>query len=159
MSCSHKIGYILKDVTKGIIVQQVNAQGAMGSGIALGIKTKWHKVWEEYTKAIQPNQADNGFSHMGKVIYVEVEPGLWVANIVGQQFYGNDKSRVYTSYEALEMGFHSVANFAKNNDLEVHCPLNVGCGLANGDWEIVSKFINERLADVDHTFWQLPTAI
>lgn len=158
MSFNHKIGYILKDVTQGIIVQQVNAQGVMGSGIALGIRTKWPKVWDEYSAVVKPNQPDKGFSYMGKVIYVEVEPGLWIANIVGQQFFGKDKSKVYTSYEALEMGFHSVRNFALNNDLEVHYPL-IGCGLANGDWERVSKFIGVQLTGLDHTFWELPTTI
>lgn len=155
MTYSHNIGYILKDVTKGIIVQQVNAQGVMGSGIALGIKTKWPKVWEEYSKSILPNQPDKGLSYMGKVLYVEVEPGLWIANIVGQQFYGNAPGKVYTSYEALEMGFNSIKHFASNNNLDVHYP-TIGCGLGGGDWTRVSSIISASLDTITHGLWELP---
>lgn len=155
MTSNSKIGYLLKEVTKGIIVQQVNAQGQMGSGIALAIKTKWPIVYDRYVAEIKQDTPDKGLSYMGHVIYVEVEPDLWIANIVGQQFYGRDKSRVYTSYEALEMGFHSVKHFAKNKELDVHYP-TIGCGLANGDWTRVSQLIAEQLDTINHTLWQMP---
>lgn len=151
-----KIGYILAEVKQGVIVHQVNAQGVMGGGIALAIRTKWPQVWEEYRKVVKPNQPDSGFNYLGQVIYVEVEPGLWVANIVGQQFYGREPGRQYTSYEALEMGLHSVANFAANKELDVHYP-TIGCGLGGGDWTIVSSLIDKHFDDIIvHTLWELP---
>lgn len=150
-----RIGDLIEQVDKGIIVHQVNAQGVMGGGIAKQIRDRWPKVWDDYSAIVKPNQPDKGFQYMGKVIYTEVEPGLWVASIVGQQFYGRDTSRVYTSYEALEMGFHSVKNFALNNKADVHYPL-IGCGLANGDWTKVSQIISDRLGTITHQLWELP---
>ena len=155
----HKIGFILDEVKQGIIMHQVNAQGVMGGGIAKSIRDKWPVVWDAYSAEIKPKQPDHGFSYMGKVIYVEVEKGLWIANIVGQQFYGRDPKRVYTSYPALEMGLHSVKNVAINRNEEVHYPL-IGCGLANGDWTIVSMLINNHFdGTIVHTLWELPAQL
>ena len=157
MSSNHKIGNMLEEVKQGIIVQQVNAQGVMGSGIALAIRTKWPKVWEAYSEEIKPNQPDHGKSQMGRVIYVEVEPDLWIANIVGQQFYGRHASEQYTSYEALDDGFASVKEFAEKFGFEVHYP-TIGCGLGNGDWSIVYSSIQEHFDDtIVHTLWTLPS--
>lgn len=155
MTYSHKIGNMLEEVKQGYIVQQVNAQGVMGSGIAKSIRDKWPQVWLDYSAVVKPNQPDKGFSYMGKVIYTEVEPGLYVASIVGQQFYGRDPKKVYTSYEALEMGFFSVGYSATSRDADVHYPL-IGCGLANGDWTRVSQIISDRLDTINHTLWELP---
>ena len=44
---------INKDITtlkKGILLQQVNCQNAMGSGVAKAIYTRWPIVKEEYHK-------------------------------------------------------------------------------------------------------------
>jgi O-acetyl-ADP-ribose deacetylase (regulator of RNase III) len=155
MTYSHKYGNMLDEVKQGIIVQQVNAQGVMGGGIAKSIRDKWPKNWDVYSAVVKPNQRDRGLAYLGMVIYCEVEPSLWIANIVGQQFYGRDPLIVYTSYEALAMGFNSVANVAMNNDLDVHYPL-IGCGLANGDWNTVSRIAATQLVRLDHTLWELP---
>lgn len=155
MTYSHKIGNMLEEVTEGIIIHQVNAQGVMGGGIAKQIRDKWPQVWIDYSRDVKPYQQDQGFSSMGQVIYTEVGPKLRVASIVSQQFYGSDPNKVYTSYEALEMGFFSVNNFAKNETLDVHYPL-IGCGLANGDWTRVSQIISDRLDTINHTLWELP---
>lgn len=153
---NHKVGYLLAEVKRGVIVHQVNAQGVMGGGIALAIRTKWPQVWEEYYKAIRPDQPDKGFGYMGSVIYVQVEPELWVANIVGQQFYGREPGKQYTSYEALRMGLASVSHFAENYGLDAHYP-TIGCGLGGGDWTIVSKLIDDAFEGIiSHTLWQMP---
>lgn len=152
------IGNMIDEVKQGVIVHQVNAQGVMGGGIAKQIRDRWPKVFEDYA-AVVPNRYDpnSGEGHMGKVIYTEVEPGLWVASIVGQQFYGRDPKVVYTSYESLARGFDSVAHFASSRGAEVHYPL-IGCGLANGDWSIVSSIISRRLGTIVHTLWTLNAA-
>lgn len=147
-----KIGNILDEVKEGIIIQQVNAQGVMGSGFAKAIRDKWPKVWEEYSKEVRPNQPDRGLKYLGNVIYVQVDEKLWVANLVGQQFYGRDKNQVYTMYPAVERGLFSIVNFAQNNDLDVHYP-TIGCGLANGDWTIVSRLLDVWFVKINHTLW------
>ena len=147
-----KVGSILDEVTEGIIIQQVNAQGVMGSGFAKAIRDKWPKVWEEYSKEVLPNQPDKGLDYLGCVIYVQVDEKLWVANLVGQQFYGRDKGQVYTLYPAVARGLHSISNFAQNKDLDVHYP-PIGCGLASGDWTIVSWLLDVHLVKINHSLW------
>lgn len=150
-----RTGQILEEVTRGIIVQQVNAQGMMGSGIAKAIREKWPKVWDEYSFFIKPKQPDQGAGHMGKVIMVHVAENLYIANIVGQQFFGRDGKR-YTSYDALDVGLKQVARKARELNLPVHYP-TIGCGLGGGNWTIVSSIIEANLVTIDHTLWRQPS--
>lgn len=134
------------------ILQQVNAQGVMGSGFAKAIRDRWPAVWTAYSAVIKPHQQDGGERHLGQVIWVQVEPHLYIGNIVGQRWYGRDGAR-YTSYDALDVAFQRVRDFVlKNGITEVHYPL-IGCGLGGGDWSIVSAIINLHLDIIPHSLW------
>jgi len=152
----HKIGNIVEEVTSGIIVQQVNAQGVMGSGIAKEIRTKYPIVWDEYSAFIGPayTQRDRGIWLLGQMIPVQVTKDLWICNIVGQQFFGREPKR-YTSYDALDTAFNRLAAFAGDADLPVHFPL-IGCGLGGAEWTIVKAIIDSRLSGLQTTLWTLP---
>ena len=150
-----EVGQILEDVKQGMIVQQVNAQGVMGGGIALAIREKWPLVWDTYSSVIKQRTPDKGASYMGMVIYVQAARGLYIANIVSQQFFGRDGKR-YTSYDALDIGLNKVRDFAERNNIDhIHYPL-IGCGLGGGDWSIVSAIIDKNLDTMNHTFWKQP---
>lgn len=153
-----RIGQIL-DLEEGIIVQQVNAQGVMASGFAKAVREKWPNVYAEYKAAFPASlrMSENEERHLlGSVIYVPVSDRLVVANLIGQQFYGRDSVR-YTSYDALDLGFKEIADFARKTELEVHFP-RIGAGLGGGDWTIISAIISVNLAKIKHTYWELPTA-
>jgi len=96
-------------VTKGIIVQQVNCQGVMGSGLALSIKTAYPVVYTRYKGVCNSTPPH---SLLGRVQMVEVADGLWVANIFSQLNYGRDKSVTYTDYSALHNGLSKIKSFA-----------------------------------------------
>lgn len=148
-------GDLLKYVKRGVIVQQVNAQGVMGSGIAKSIREQWPAVWTAYRDAV-PSTAGNGQRHLGKLIMVRVEPELWVANIVGQQYYGKDRTVRYTSYDALDEGFQKLELWLLETDFlceDIHHPL-IGCGLGGGKWPVVEAIISTNLGD-DTTLWVL----
>lgn len=153
---SSRIGNPIEEVKRGIIVQQVNAQGVMGSGFAKAIREKWPQVFEVYARQVGPayTQHHSGAGLMGQCYKVQVDDDLYVANIVGQQFFGKLPKR-YTSYDALDDGFRDVAEFASVTCLDVHYPL-IGCGLGGGDWSIVSAIIDTRLDTINHTLWELP---
>jgi O-acetyl-ADP-ribose deacetylase (regulator of RNase III) len=160
-SPKERIGNIVDEVKHGIIVQQVNAQGVMGSGVAAAIRARYPKVWEEYSFHIQPKQPDQGISHMGKVMFTKVSQDiivggnvLYIANVVGQQFFGRDGKR-YTSYDALDIGLAKVAKFAKENGYPIHYPL-MGAGFGGGNWSIISSIIDTNFVTMDHTLWKLP---
>ena len=156
------IGNLVQEVKRGIIIQQVNAQGVMGSGIAKEIREKWPRVWDEYSKVVRPHTIDMGAAYLGMVIPVEVEEDLWVMNVVGQQFYGRDKNVCYTSYDALDKGFKRVKEIdqmiRENRDiaLPIHLP-KIGCGLGGGKWNVVSALIDNHFQwmEEEPTCWQL----
>ncbi len=156
------IGNLVEEVKRGIIVQQVNAQGVMASGIAKEIRAKWPKVWDEYSKVVRQHTIDMGAGYMGMVIPVEVEEDLWVMNVVGQQFYGRDSTVRYTSYDALDKGFQRIKHLdqmiRENYDiaLPLHFP-KIGCGLGGGKWNVVSALIENHFGWMENepTCWQL----
>jgi O-acetyl-ADP-ribose deacetylase (regulator of RNase III) len=136
-------------VEKGIICQQVNCQGAMGSGIAKAIRDKWPIVYESYRDYVRLHKS-KGVSVLGNMDAVNVSDydandkclnNKWVANLFGQEFYGND-GKQYTSYEAFDNALSVLASFCIHKKYpDVYFPYLIGCGLGGGDWKIVSKMI------------------
>ena len=128
------------NVKKGIIVHQVNCRGVMGAGLALQLRKKWPKVYEDYIKI----HRDVGLS-LGMVIYSKVEDGLYVASLCGQQDYGAKPGYCYTDYAAVDLGF---TNIAMKDLGKVHIPYLMSCGLAGGTWSEILRIVNVRVPDV-----------
>lgn len=138
-----KYGDLLE--SKGMICHGCNSRGVMGSGVALQIRNKWPHVYEEYRNALISYQ-NLGLDPMGKVIMVGVGSDAVVANIITQRNYGRDKNKVYVDYDAVIKGFKTLNHHLKARPLTVNFPL-IGCGLAGGDWRIISDIIDEELDD------------
>lgn len=136
------ISVVKKDLLKmnvDVIAHQVNCQGVMGAGLALQIRNKYPEVYATYRKYC-PNS-----NLLGKIQMVDVGTHF-VANLFAQDKYGTDKR--HTSYEALKQCFIKLRNYAINNELHsIAIPYNIGCGLAGGDWNTVSKIIKEVFAN------------
>ena len=124
--------YEQKDITTvtapGLIAHGVNCQNAMGSGVARALFMQWHKVKTEYHKW--------GSMVLGDTQFVEVEPGLVVANCFTQERYGRDERR-YAGLDAIrealeDAAMYAVVELAVN---EVHIP-RIGCGLGGLDWDL-----------------------
>lgn len=129
-------------VEKGIICQQVNCQGVMASGLAKAIREKWPVVYDEYIKTFRLFKNKHDFQLLGKHLYVNVKPDLWVCNIFGQLNYGYDKQR-YTDYGALMAAFEDM----EVNRIPFFFPYNFGCDRGGADWAIVSKMIEYYFPD------------
>jgi len=152
----------------GIIVQQVNCQGVMGSGVAAAIRLKYPQVFDQYIEFCLENSNANDL--LGKLLMVKISPSLYVANIFGQLNYGRNPGsqprQMYTSYDALDAGFQKLELFicnlhsdALDNDMDfvnpvIHYP-EIGCGLGGGSWAVVSNIIKSRVGDFDQVFWHL----
>lgn len=145
-------GDLLAEVNEGLILQQVNAQGVMGSGFARAIFERWPDVKERYQDVFLMNQFHRGSDYMGRIQPVQVQPGLFVVNMVAQQFYGKDGKK-YTSYDALHTCLSAIAKLNENQNLRIHHPL-IGCGLGGGDWKVVEPLIESILGET--TCWILP---
>lgn len=143
-------GNILTGVDRGFIVHGCNAQGVMGSGIAKDIRDTWPQVYEDYKK-----QERYLGLNLGNTIYTEVGLGLTVVSAITQECYGRDKDILYVDYDAVSCCFEWIKNASENTGWQVHFPL-IGCGLANGKWEEVSKRIEAALGpNVYANLWLL----
>ena len=120
-------------VEDGIICHQVNCMKVMGAGLALEIKNKWPKVYREYmTKSWR----------LGDCQLIEVNSNLFIANLAGQLEVGKG---VQTNYVSLGNALSKLNNFAMTRKLQVYIPHGIGCGLAGGDWNVVSKIIKQEV--------------
>lgn len=128
------ITYIKGDLltaTDGIIAHGCNAQGVMGSGVALQIKEKFPEAYADYLKMPKT---------LGTVGYTEVSQKLTIANCITQEFYGRDKNVRYVSYDALELVFKQLGML---HGYTINIPM-IGAGLANGDWNTILNIINRH---------------
>lgn len=151
-------GNIVTSVTKGVILQQVNCQGVMGSGVAAAIRGKWPVVFTAYREKYDAEVAATGFSSnlLGKAQVIAVGKDLFVVNLFSQNHFGRDGRR-YTSYDALDEALHWTKNWANGRELkssDIHHPA-IGSGLGGGSWPIVASIITEHLGD-DTTLWLYP---
>jgi O-acetyl-ADP-ribose deacetylase (regulator of RNase III) len=130
----------ITEISEGLIVHGCNLQKAMNSGVAKAIRNKYPKVFTDYVSGI------NSGKSLGDICFTKVTGKLYIANSLTQEFYGNSSQtgRCYVSYTALEKVFEKVNIFALENNLPVYFP-KIGCGLAGGDWKIVSEIINKAL--------------
>jgi hypothetical protein len=73
------------------------------------------------------------------VQFVKVNPGLFICNIAGQDGYGTQSRQ--TNYEALASCLTKLHAKSIELNLIPYLPYKLGCGLAGGDWNVVSKLI------------------
>lgn len=122
--------YIQGDITHettGLIIHGCNAQGVMGSGVALAIKTKWPIVYEEYLKHPQGREA------LGKVQFIQIDEGLYIGNCWTQEFFGND-GKIYADRGALRRCLFQALAFCESHGLELKTP-KIASGLAGLNWD------------------------
>lgn len=157
MKIEYKIGDLLVDGLADdleFIAHGCNAQGVMGSGIARSIKDKWPVVFEEYQKSK---------TILGGIVTVQT-PEVVDINCITQEFYGRDKNVVYCSYEEIRSCIQEIDSFIcylvcldrlDNKPVKVGMPM-IGAGLANGDWDIISKIIEEESRHFQPVVYKLP---
>lgn len=136
-----------------IIVHVCNDEGKWGKGFVLAISKRWRAPELAYRGAFSATSA----LALGDVQFVPVEPGLEVANLIGQHGVARRGQRVPPiRYEATRKGLNAVAQHAKELGATVHMP-RIGCGLAGGTWEEIEPIIKETLVDVgvDTTVYDL----
>lgn len=131
---------------KGIIVHGCNAQGVMGSGVALAIKNKWPEVFRAYKI-----HEDKAGLALGTISWVPVAEDVIVVNGITQEFYGRD-GKHYVDEEAVRGVFQRVRKLAVQVKMSVNFPL-IGCGLGGGDWTVISKIIEEELPGIEKFLW------
>lgn len=130
----------LLEAEEDILIHQVNIDGIMGGGVARQLADQYpglEKYYSEFCK-----RKNNNYKNLrGEVCFYLTEDNKVIANIFSQDKDFN------TDYEAMKMCLEKVRKNADINNLTMALPFKIGCGIANGDWEIVSEIINKAFKD------------
>ena len=143
MNLTHKIGNLFET---NVIAHGCNAQGVMGSGVALQMKNLHPKAYEVYKSAPMT---------MGSISHVSCD-GKLIINMITQQRYGKAGVR-YVDYEAIAEAFFLTGNLLQRHTLTtLNIPL-IGAGLGGGNWDIIELIIRDTLKGMplDVVVWRL----
>lgn len=127
-----------------IIAHVCNDIGAWGKGFVLAVSRRWSRPEDAYREWFTGG-VEAGFT-LGQVQLVQVDPSIWVANMIGQRGIRRDTSSPPIRYEALAHCLAQVAEKALELDASVHMP-RIGCGLAGGEWSQVERLVQDNLTD------------
>ena len=145
----NKIGNIL-EANENIICHQVNIQGIMGGGLALQIAKSYPEVEKIYSNFCR--YMNNDYERLKGTSYeISIKGKYTIANCFTQ------KPNFDTDYEAIKQVFRGLLIECKNQNKTIAIPFKYGCGIANGDWSIVSKIFEELSSehDVDISIYRL----
>lgn len=122
----------------GVIIHGVNARGVMGSGVAKDIRIAFPEAFHKYLEAYS-----SGFLELGSISFVTLANGVVVVNACTQNFYGYDGA-MYVNYDAVRNCLAAVKLTFPEGPYFLP---KIGCGLGGGDWNVVSKIIEETLGE------------
>jgi O-acetyl-ADP-ribose deacetylase (regulator of RNase III) len=145
-----EVNYVKGDATQPvgdgnkIIVHVCNDVGGWGRGFVMAISKRWKDPEAKYREWA----AGKVNFQLGEVQFVQVEPTIWVANLIGQRDTKPAKDGTPpVRYEAIKNGLVKVGKFAKEINASVHMP-RIGCGLAGGTWDQIEPCIADGLSAV-----------
>lgn len=143
-----EIRYVRGDATspqaKGVkvIAHVCNDLGGWGKGFVLAVSRRWDEPERAY-REWHRNRAKNDFE-LGAVQFVQVEPYVHVANMIGQRGTKRGSKGVPIRYDALATCLDRLGARAVELKASVHMP-RIGCGLAGGRWSEVEPLIERHL--------------
>ena len=130
-----------------VIMHVCNDIGAWGRGFVKSVSAKWDLPEKRY-------RAMN-YHVLGSVDFVQVEEGLWVANMIAQSGIRSKVNPHPLKYASLALCTRKVAIFANENNATVHAP-KLGAGLAGGSWDVIKVILEQGIAtECDVTIYEL----
>ncbi len=144
----HEITYLTGDATNPIgdgpkIVAHVcNDIGGWGRGFVVALARQWPEPEAAYRRWHHGGEALP--FELGQTQFVPVGHAVWVANMIAQRDTRPINGTPPIRYDALRQALQRVAAFAREHGASVHMP-RIGCGLAGGEWTIVSQLIADEL--------------
>ena len=142
------ITYLKGDATapssKGtkIIAHICNDIGGWGKGFVLAISQRWKEPESQYRRWYR----DKNNFQLGEICLVQVEPCIYIANMIAQKGLKTESNTVPIKYEALEKCLVTLSQKATELNASVHMP-RIGCGLAGGKWEKIEPLISDTLIE------------
>ena len=155
----HYVNGNLLDSNCQAICHQVNCKGAMNSGIARAIRSKWPEVYYEYKEKYDraKDAADGDMVNiaadylLGSIqcvqIYSQKENKIKeVVNMFAQETYGYSGTVQYTSYDAFMRCLWGIkAAYAPG--ATIGFPDHIGCCRGGANWNIIKTMIEEVLGN------------
>jgi O-acetyl-ADP-ribose deacetylase (regulator of RNase III) len=129
-----------------IIAHVCNDLGKWGKGFVMALSARWEQPESAY-RDWHRHRAENDFG-LGAAQFVQVEPYIWVANMVAQHGVKGNGRTPPIRYEAVEQCLQQVAEKAREINASVHMP-RIGCGLAGGKWDRIEPLIVKTLCEKD----------
>lgn len=129
-----------------VIAHQVNGLGIMGGGIAYQIKEENPCMFRMYYQTCKTK----GMDYHGHCVILPADNNgyrwyNYVANLFGQRGIRRSlNDPIATDYVALETAINHMIDWAikQKNVNTIGFPYGIGCGLAGGDWNIVSEILD-----------------
>lgn len=142
------------------ILHQVNCQGVMRSGVAKQVREKFPTVFKYYKARCdedkrfrkQSGSAKSSLLGLAQICYKEdyrvgnVKDTQVIINLFAQDKYGYD-GKCYTDYDALRRCLETVNKQFVGKKVSI--PYLMACHRGGGDWNVVSKIIEETLVNCD----------
>lgn len=147
----------------GIIVQQVNCQNKMSTGLTPDLIRKWPQISQNYHRFCQNKKPQE---LLGKINATKLGKNFYVFNSFSQLDYGHKNQ--FTNEKLLINHLNKIDDYAKYHNLPVYVPDYIGSGLANGNWSkikgAIDKMSNVHLVKyqentVPHTKSNIPKEI
>lgn len=146
-----KLIYKIGDVTEAserAVVHGCNARGRMGSGVALAIRNKFPKAYQDYRFEYNTEGLVMG------AVYMTVTKGFYIFNAITQD--DANTVRRNADYEAIYKAFEKLNDDAAVLKLPAIAMPRIGAGLAMGNWRIISTIIEETSSNYQPTVYDLP---
>ena len=141
-------GNILKFAYNGdldVLVHGCNCFNTMGAGLAKSIKNKYPKAHAEDLTTIKGDKNKLG-NYTAVIEQNKYHNTFIIINGYTQYYYGN-KFGTPVNYNAISQLFKKIKiNYP---GLRITYP-KIGCGLAGGDWNIISDIIDTELQGETH---------
>ena len=108
---------------------------------------KFEGLEEDYRTVCKEDKFD--YEELKGLAYIKKYENKYIANLFSQ------KPNFDTDYEMLERALNWVKKKATDESLLVAIPYGIGCGIANGDWSIIYRIIDDVFSDCDVTLYKL----
>ncbi len=132
-----------------VIIHGCNCFNNMGAGIAKQIAENFPEAMQADLETTKGDKTKLGTYSQASIIFAGTSQTLTVVNAYTQYAFGAGKCHL--DYDALDKVLDDlIFEFGKKN-LKFGIP-KIGCGLAGGDWSIVSRRVDKKFTGEDITF-------
>ena len=137
-----------------MIIHGCNCFCTMGAGIAKVIRKEFPGAYR-----IDRLSGSGDREKLGQFSFWPIQnPNLIVVNAYTQYDFRGSKN---VEYDAIRLAFFRIRKFIESSNSTPYPTKRIGypkigAGLAGGDWNIISKIIDEEFEGLDHTLVELP---